>query len=163
MRKSRSRRGDISQGHLMMSVIRRLMTGSEHCWRPRLTRSSGKSDCVGNVSTTRLRHREVACMAAKMASPGPVKRPRPVFASTSTSKSHWFLPNFINIATASFNVVIPSLSDAQIPVTTLCQYLHTRIKTKGGSLALSMIMRRICWSNSGGRPVIGVIIWINHQ
>ena len=67
MRKRQSRRVDISQGHLMINVLRRLMTGSEHCWRPRLTRSSGKSARAGNDSTMRDRHREIACMAAKIA------------------------------------------------------------------------------------------------
>ena len=67
MRKRCSRRGDISQGHLMTSVLRRSMTGTEHFRRPRLTGSSGKSVCAGNDSTTRDRHCEVVCMAAKMA------------------------------------------------------------------------------------------------
>jgi hypothetical protein len=67
MRKRCSRRGDISQGHLILNVLRRLMTASEHCWRPLFTRCSGKSACAGNVSTTKLRHREAASMAAKIA------------------------------------------------------------------------------------------------
>ena len=68
MHKRRLRRGDISQAVLILNVLRRFMTASEHRWRPRFTKSSGKSACVGNVSTMKVRHREAASMAAKIAS-----------------------------------------------------------------------------------------------